>query len=812
MKLRLSGFRGEIPRLAKDVLPDQHGESALNARLLSGRLEAWKNFQQVQTLCKTAPINTIFPLRNPSNGQVEWLHWRDSELASGAVNVDVAKSVIAGDTSGRVYITGLDMPRWTDWSLATSGSGCPPVQTRPLGVIAPTVAPTVSGQVSGTSPIDTSDDFENDGGWTFVPTIDTGGENYRIARRLASGGNGGGRLQFLLGGGNAMAYAYRDFGVGASATVTVEFDYRLDQRFSDGYPTENLWLPKWYQNFCVLLMCDENGNGARVEWTATEPPPTSAIYGRNGPSWSQIGSAVSVVSTNDLPPIGQWVRVKLIGQKQSGGTYSWRTIMTLGSTVIVDATVTGLVARGGYIGLAASWSNDGHGTQVASVDNLRVTASAPPLDSADDTTTSYVYTFVSQVGAGYEESAPSPPSATIVRDDGTAVTVTTPTSPPAGPNYNVVAKRIYRAVTSATGTDYYLVAEIPLSQANYNDTTPDRIVVLGSLLQTTHWDPPPQDMRGIIALPNGIMAGFRKNELCLSEQGYPHAWPVKYRLATDYDIVGIGAIDTMVVICTQGVPYIAAGNSPASYTMMKMDIPQACVSKRSIAYIAGVGVLYASPDGLVAISGPGRAQVITGGLFSRREWQALKPESIIATAHDNRYVAFYNTGSTMGGFIVDFAEGGFGATKLSFHASAVYSDLLTDKLYLVLDQNSPPGPPGSPAPNQAVPDGRKLFAFDDFQSGSLTPKLPYLWRSKQFIMPYPVTFRYCRVLADAYDDLTIRLLDGDTPYASIEVTSQREFALPNVAGKDGARRFAVEIYGTASVSAVCLGEDVSEVA
>lgn len=808
MKLSVTSFAGEVPRLAADKLPDNAASEAKNARLLSGRLEAWKNFRQHGQLCKQAPINTIYPLRDPVSGDVEWIHWRDSELGSGAVSVDVAKSIIAGDATGRVYLTGLDVPRWTDYQLATTGSGCPPVQTRPLGVIAPDAPPSVSGSVAGASPIDVSDDFENEGGWTFVPIIDGGGENYRIARRLATGGNPNGRLQFVCGGGNSMAYAYRDFGIGASASVTIEFDYRLDQRFGVGYPTEDLWLPKQFQYFAVMMMCDAAGNGPRLLWEANEPPPTSSVTGRMGSNWSQIGSVISRQATNDLPPLGQWVRVKLTGSKQSGGSYSWRCQIFLGSTAIVDATVTGLIARGGYVGLAIPDSIPGHGSQVSSVDNLRVTASAPPLDTSDDVTTSYVYTFVSQYG---EESAPSPPSQLIVRDDGTTVTVTSATSPPTGLNYSVTSKRIYRALTGASGTDYYLLAEIPLSQADYDDNTPDRVLALGDILRSADWNLPPADMRGIIALPNGVMAGFRKNELCLSEQGFPHAWPVKYRLATDFDIVGIGAIDTAVVICTHGFPYIAAGNAPGSYSMMKIEIPQACVSKRSIAYIAGLGVLYASPDGIVAIAGPGRAQIVTQNLFTRREWQELKPESIIATAHDNRYFAFYDTGSSMGGFVLDFSERGIGLTRLAFHASAVAADLLTDRLYLVLDQNSPPWPPGSPASGQAVPDGRTLFSFDDYQSGPLSPKLPYKWRSKTFLLPYPTTFRYCRVAADSYDDLTLRLLDGDVPYASIEVQSHREFVLPSRTAKDGVDEFSFELFGTASVAAVHFGEDVSEI-
>ena len=139
------------------------------------------------------------------------------------------------------------------------------------------------------------------------------------------------------------------------------------------------------------------------------------------------------------------------------------------------------------------------------------------------------------------------------------------------------------------------------------------------------------------------MVGFRRNQLCFSAQNRPHAWPVRYRLNTDTDIVGIGNIDATVVIGTQSFPYVASGNDPAAYSMAKFEVPQACVSKRSFAYLTGIGVVFASPDGLIAVSGVGQVRNLTESIFTREQWQALEPESIVAVAHDDVYHFYYGT-------------------------------------------------------------------------------------------------------------------------------------------------------------------------
>ena len=130
--------------------------------------------------------------------------------------------------------------------------------------------------------------------------------------------------------------------------------------------------------------------------------------------------------------------------------------------------------------------------------------------------TSYVYTFVNDIG---EESAPSPASATIpaagwLRCCDDAVWVPSGVSSP----NTTSPKRIYRVATGNTGTQFLFVAEIALATATYEDTLTD---AAWRVLESTGWDLPPDDLEGILALPNGIMVGFRRNQLCLSAQNRP---------------------------------------------------------------------------------------------------------------------------------------------------------------------------------------------------------------------------------------------------------------------------------------------------
>jgi hypothetical protein len=366
---------------------------------------------------------------------------------------------------------------------------------------------------------------------------------------------------------------------------------------------------------------------------------------------------------------------------------------------------------------------------------------------------------------------------------------------------------LYRAVTGSTGTAFLLVAaNIAFaggSSTSYTDSLPDSS--LSEVLQSTNWYPPPTGMLGILALPNEIYAGFTENQLCLSEQGIPHAWPIIYRLTFDFNIIGIGNIDNTVVVCTQKFPWLCSGNTPDAYSQTQASYPYACASKRSIQFLENVGVVFATFEGLVAISGPGSETVLTRDLFSKKEWLALNPSSMIGVVNDDRYFCFYDAtsiGGSKGGFYLDLHRQSpypgipsvvSGKVSLDFHATCRYNDPLSDILYLVIDAQ--PTPLG-------ITD-QTIVSFDTEPATAL----PYRWHSKQFYVSYPTTFQMARITADSYANTTLNLFADGVQYASIPITSQEEFTLPL---QQCLKYFEFEFAGTDAITRAQFVEDAEE--
>ena len=164
MKVTLSNPRGEEPRLASHLLPDNAAQAAVGTRLLTGDITAWQQFSSVKTLATPAPVRTIYLLKD------KWLSW--------GVNVDVARGIVPGDDTYRIYLTAPSLysqPRWTNYSLATTGSEPYPVATRPLGVPNPDAAPTLTVGVDTTATTFSVDITDNGDqlatSWTISPVV-----------------------------------------------------------------------------------------------------------------------------------------------------------------------------------------------------------------------------------------------------------------------------------------------------------------------------------------------------------------------------------------------------------------------------------------------------------------------------------------------------------------------------------------------------------------------------------------------------------------------------------------------------------------
>lgn len=618
MRIVIDSFRGEAPRVSPRLLPPNAAQDATNARLQSGDLEPWRQFALTRELDNPGAVETIYLLNDV------WLSWE--------ADVDVARGAIAGDESYRAYITGPDVygePRYTDYALATStGSSILPVVTRPLGVPNPASPPTLNVEAGPSPDIAVSDAGDQLSSWITSGTRIQPGVSVSEVAEVPQGNPAPSYQLRNINNVSSPAYAYRDFGVGNNAVITMVSQFNPT---GNGAVLEASWR-------CA---CTSGGAGvvAKVGYPFDATGGLQLLLGQSS-GWGGVGSWQEVVPMAELDGSGNtWYTSTISVVRNENGTCRVSvTITDSGGGVLATAEVTALFPIGGFCGVEMVTDYQPPAAEFHTLfDNFAISGSGVFQDATANLSTSYVYTFVNDLD---QESGPSEASVTIARADGVAVVVTTPTTPPTGysSEYGIERKRIYRAVTGATGTVFRFVAEIPLAQADYEDTLSD--VQLGEVLQTELFALPPDDLRGILALPNGIMVGFSKNQLCFSAQNYPHAWPVEYRLNTDTAIVGIGNIDNTVVIGTEAFPYLATGNDPAAYSMSKLEVPQACVAKRSFAYLSG-SVVFASPDGLLAIGGNGQIRNLTAPVFTRRQWQDLVPETILGVAHDDTYFFWY---------------------------------------------------------------------------------------------------------------------------------------------------------------------------
>lgn len=391
-----------------------------------------------------------------------------------------------------------------------------------------------------------------------------------------------------------------------------------------------------------------------------------------------------------------------------------------------------------------------------------------PDDVIPDTRV-YVYTYVSAYG---EEGPPSDPSNTVDVDPSQAVSLTNMATSPGG-SYNVTAKRIYRSSTGTQSTAFQFVAEIPVANTSYSDTVDQ--ADLGEILQTEGWVAPPAAMKGLTLGANGIAAGFKDKTVYLSESFLPHAFPAKYQQTTEHAVVGIGAFQQSFAILTTSYPYVLSGSDPGSMSMVKLEAPQACVSKRSICS-TGTGVIYASPDGLVSIGADG-IRLLTQGLLNREQWQAYTPSSMLIKQYNSKIYVFHSTGL----IVFDFTGESASMTVFDATANAAYYDPISDSLFIALN-------------------GVGILKWD---SGS---DLSYTWKSKLFTLPQPVNFGFAQVEADAYP-ITCKVYAGGVLKHTQTVANRNPFRLPSgFVDKD----WEVQLEGTGQVFQFSMAQSIAE--
>ena len=340
----------------------------------------------------------------------------------------------------------------------------------------------------------------------------------------------------------------------------------------------------------------------------------------------------------------------------------------------------------------------------------------------------YVYTYINTFGSVLEESAPSPPKTILIVEPNATVTVSAfGTAPTSSAGYNITAIRVYRAVGGTSAVNYYYLGQVAVNPATgvATGTFSDAVLSanLGVILTSFYYTPPPSTLKGLVSMPNGILAGFTANQVWFCEPYLPHAWPSTYTLTVNDPIVGLGVFGQSLVVCTTSRPYIISGSTPGAMTQEKLPLFEPCSAKKSIASDQ-YGVVYASPNGIVSI-GSGNQDVVTRALFTRDEWSTYFPSSMIGTIYQNMYIVSYPTPAGGASLVITRGDNP-PLINLDFAPAGIYIDRSTAIVYYI------------------NPNDNYIYSLDTDPVNNLF----YEWKSKKFVLPNPTNFAVFKLQAN----------------------------------------------------------------
>lgn len=347
------------------------------------------------------------------------------------------------------------------------------------------------------------------------------------------------------------------------------------------------------------------------------------------------------------------------------------------------------------------------------------------LDTSTSATRLYVYTRVTDFG---EESEPSPISADILVSPGNTVTLSG--FSPAPPGRAFTKQRIYRSQTgTAGGANLYFIAERDDSAADFVDD-----IASGDFnepLPSLDWTPPPDDLQGLVAMPNGVMAGYVGKDIYFSEPYRPHTFPVKYSLAANYDITGMAVSGSTLIVGTKGWPEMVGGVSPDTMTMEHVELSMPCLNQQGMVDM-GYAVVFPSNDGLVMMQG-GMPNLVSGSLLTRDQWLRMDPATMVCGQFYGRFYASYqytahDDSPQQGTLIFDITGEQPYLIRSQHRADAMFYDVTDSKLYMAIGPN--------------------IYEWDSLLSDNDL----FTYRSKAFITPQPTSFGAILIEADSRDD------------------------------------------------------------
>ncbi len=803
---KIAEFKGTLPRVSPELLPGTAAQIARDVKLYSGDLIPIPEPVVYANAERTGVLRTLYALRDPDTDELKWLTW--------ANEIDIVTPAADELDEQRFYFTGDGKPKVSTYALATAG--LPPYPATggyyELGLPLPTTTTTATPTSFSTV---TSASFARDGGGN-VTLVTATSHNLKDGALITVSG-----FSYRTG-----TYAR----VATTITVTIAnhglvTGTRIYIEFTTGGATTNSYTVTvtGTNTFTVVDTvsgaitgdCRWDVRDLNITTTATVINSTTLTYFSPG---AQVATTTSSDGKVDLGGLIQsrnylYTWYTPWDEESIGSEPSTAIFIKEGQIVTVSGLPTAPPAGDNFIRGIRLYRTVASTSQTLDADYFRLATMWFPQAIASVARTGGVVTlkFAEQHKFIKDDRLKLAGCSVVGFDIAGAVVASVPD------RFTITYAQAgaVTATTVATGTVYYDIAENPPTDparywgdASYDFTDDFNYRSLLNILSSGDYDAPPEDLQGVTVIQNSIMAGFVGNDIYFTEPGRFHAWPVKYKLSLEYNIVGMVALGSDLLVMTGGFPYLISGSDPAVLSTTRYATNYPCLSKRSIVQ-ADVGVLYATHEGLALASFVGGVQIVTAPAHSPDTWNAaLNPSTIVGAFYDSMYFGSHSTGSFFYRRSQDGqTPGDFVDHELTF--TATWLNSLTGALYYTTGNEG------------------DIVRWDD----PTQPNADFAWKSKVFISQVPLNMGAARVVGDyigvtvspiwdAYDvdwedaDITWDITEPVTfkLYAnkSLVFTTTRGnsdvFRLPTGYKTD---TYEVEVDGNVRVRAVHLGETPS---
>jgi hypothetical protein len=220
-----------------------------------------------------------------------------------------------------------------------------------------------------------------------------------------------------------------------------------------------------------------------------------------------------------------------------------------------------------------------------------------------------------------------------------------------------IQRKLYRY--STTLADTYLVATIDNNtDTTYSDNVADATLLLGTILGTTTYEPPPSEITDVVDYMNRVFL-ISKEYLYWSEAGIPFAFPAANSTLISRigeDLVSLASWGNQVYLSDQNTWYRLQGTDPSTWSIRETFAEEGVTNKHTVK-ATKYGILGLWYDGIYMFDGT-VSKNITKDILKNSFFSDIGTESACFAEFDGRryFFVYPTSGTTLNRcLILDFA-------------------------------------------------------------------------------------------------------------------------------------------------------------